>query len=160
MVVSAKDTQSAGVVCANPAQLIPYSHWATASVASLQTLHHREQLGRLGRFLARFHKTVRHARSVPGSVRASLDIFFVVLNPELDHWRSINGTFGVARLVSAHRRPMPVPAGVVEALPASVDEVRFDCGLKPGQTVRVVARPFAQFLACCSRLARRDARKF
>jgi transcription antitermination factor NusG len=85
---------------------------------------------------------------------------FVVLNPERDRWRSINGTFGVARLVSAHRRPMPVPTGVVEALLANVDEVRFDRGLKPGQTVRVVAGPFAQFLGVLQRLGEKDACKF
>jgi transcription antitermination factor NusG len=80
---------------------------------------------------------------------------FVVINPERDRWRSINGTFGVAGLVSAHQRPTPVPTGVVEAFLASVDELgllRFDDGLQPGQPVRVVAGPFAQVLGVLQRL--------
>ena len=128
-----------------------------------QTLCHREQLARfhLGAqgfrsFLPRFHKTVRHARSLREVIAPVFPGYiFVVLNPERDRWRSINGTFGVARLVSAHQRPIPVPTGVVEALLASVDElglVRFDRGLKPGQPVRVVAGPFAQFLGVLQRL--------
>jgi transcription antitermination factor NusG len=50
---------------------------------------------------------------------------------------------------------MPVPMGVVEALLASGDElglVRFDRGLKPGQPLRVVAGPFAQFLGVLQQL--------
>ena len=165
MVVSAKDTRSAGVGLAHAAQsgdslfsLRDGERWFVA-----QTLCHREQLARLHlgaqgfrSFLPRFHKTVRHARSLrevivpvfPGYI-------FVVLNPERDRWRSINGTFGVARLVSAHQRPVPVPTGVVEALLASVDElglVRFDGGLKPGQPVCVVAGPFARVLGVLERL--------
>ena len=80
---------------------------------------------------------------------------FVVLDPERDRWRSINGTFGVARLVSAHQRPTPVPTGVVEAMLANIDElglVRFDGDLKPGQLVHVVAGPFAQVLGVLQRL--------
>ena len=74
---------------------------------------------------------------------------FVALDPDRDRWRSINGTFSVARLVCAHGRPTPVPTGVVEALLATVDEtglVRFDGGLRPGQPVRVLTGPFAQIL--------------
>jgi transcription elongation factor/antiterminator RfaH len=165
MVVSAKDRQSAGFGLADAAQsgdsLFPLRHGERWFVA--QTLRHREQLARLHlgaqgfrSFLPRFHKTVRHARSLR-EVTAPVfpGYIFVVLNSERDRWRSINGTFGVARLVSAHQRPIPVPTGVVEALLASVDElglVRFDRGLKPGQTVRVVAGPFAQFLGVLQRL--------
>src|SRR5271163_3452008 len=143
MVVSAKDTQSTGVGLDNVAQsgdslfsLRNGERWFVA-----QTLSHREQLAHfhLGaqgfrRFLPRFHKTVRHARSLREVIAPVFPGYiFVVLHPERDRWRSINGTFGVARLVSAHQRPMPVPTGVVEALLASVDElglVRFDRGLK------------------------------
>src|ERR1019366_2571846 len=128
-----------------------------------QTLCHREDIASFHlaaqgfrRFLPRFHKTVRHARKLR-EVNAPLfpGYIFVVLNPERDRWRSINGTFGVARLVSAHQRPTPVPTGVVEALLASVDElglVRLDGGLQPGQMVRVVAGPFAQVLGVLERL--------
>ena len=165
MAVSAKDTQSAGVGLAQAVQsrdpLFPLRDGERWFVA--QTLCHREQLARLHlgaqgfrSFLPRFHKTVRHARSLREVIAPVFPGYiFVVLNPERDRWRSINGTFGIARLVSAHHRPMPVPTGVVEALLASVDElglVRFDGGLKPGQPVRVLAGPFAQGLGLLQRL--------
>jgi transcription elongation factor/antiterminator RfaH len=165
MVVSAKDAQSAGVGLAHAAQSgdssVPLSDGERWFVA--QTLRHREQLARLHlgaqgfrSFLPRFRKTVRHARSLRDVIVPVFPGYiFVVLNPERDRWRSINGTFGVARLVSAHQRPIPVPTGVVEALLANVDElglVRFDRSLKRGQPVRVVAGPFAQLLGVLQRL--------
>jgi len=128
-----------------------------------QTLSHREQLARfhLGAqgfrtFLPRFNKTVRHARRLREVIAPVFPGYiFVVLDPERDRWRSINGTFGVARLVSAHQRPVPVPVGVVEALLATVDElglVRFDRDLKPGQPVRVLTGPLSQHLGVLERL--------
>jgi len=128
-----------------------------------QTLCHRERLARLHldaqgfrSFLPRFHKTVRHARSLREVIAPVFPGYiFVVLNPERDRWRSINGTFGVARLISAHGRPTPAPTGVVEALLAGVDAmglVRFDAGLQLGQPVRVVAGPFAGVLGVLQRL--------
>jgi transcription antitermination factor NusG len=128
-----------------------------------QTLFHREQLARfhLGAqgfraFLPRFRKTVRHARRLQEAIAPLFaGYIFVLLDPERDRWRSINGTFGVARLVTAQERPVPVPTGVVETLLAAVDEfglVRFDRGLKPGQHVRVLAGPLAQHLGVLERL--------
>jgi transcription antitermination factor NusG len=163
MVVSAKD--SAGVGMAHVArsgdflfQLCDGERWFVAQTLSHRELSARFHLGTQGfrTFLPRFHKTVRHARSLREVIAPVFPGYiFVVLNPERDRWRSINGTFGVARLVSACQRPVPVPAGVVEALLSSVDEsglVRFDRGLKPGQSVRVVAGPFAQLLGVLERL--------
>jgi transcriptional antiterminator RfaH len=129
----------------------------------VQTLFHRERLARLHlgaqgfrSFQPRFRKTVRHARSLREVIAPVFPGYiFIVLNPERDRWRSINGTLGVARLVSAHHRPTPVPTGVVEAILASLDElglVRFDGGLKPGQPVRVVAGPFAEVMGVLQRL--------
>jgi len=47
----------------------------------------------------------------------------VVLDVTKDRWRSINGTLGVSRLVSAGDTPLPLPNGLVEAL-----ERRQRCG--------------------------------
>src|SRR5271163_3401837 len=105
MVVSARDTQSAGVGLADAVQsgdssfpLRDGERWFVA-----QTLRHREQLARLHlgaqgfrSFLPRFHKTVRHARSLREVIAPVFPGYvFVVLDLERDRWRSINGTFGV-----------------------------------------------------------------
>jgi transcriptional antiterminator RfaH len=133
MVISNKDTQSAGRGRPPAAQAEDCSfplregeRWLVA-----QTLRRREKLGRLHlgaqsfrNFFPRFHKTVRHARKLREVIAPVFPGYiFVVLDPERHRWRSINGTFGLARLISAHRRPTPVPTGVVEALLASVDEL-------------------------------------
>jgi transcription antitermination factor NusG len=165
MPVSGKNTQSEGVRsadrwqlgdCASPLQ--GSERWFVA-----QTLCHREKLAsiHLGAqgfrtFLPRFKKTVRHARSLREVIAPLFPGYiFVEIDPGRDRWRSINGTFGVMRLVSAHHCPIPVPAGVVENLLARVDELglmRFDRDLKPGQPVRVVAGPFTQLFGVLQRL--------
>jgi transcriptional antiterminator RfaH len=154
MVVSAENMQSAGGGLARGAQsgdsLFPLrddERWFI-----VQSLRHAQGVGSC---LCR-HETVRDARSLREVIAPVFPGYiFVVLNPERDRWRSINGTFGVARLVSADQRPLPVPMGVVEALLASVDELglmRFDSSLKPGQPMRLVAGPFAQVLGVLHRL--------
>ncbi|MBV8107203.1 MAG: KOW motif-containing protein [Hyphomicrobiales bacterium] len=128
-----------------------------------QTLHHREKLAALHlaaqgfrRFLPRFRKTVRHARQFREVVAPVFPGYiFFILDPERNRWRSINGTFGVTRLVSAHGRPVPVPSGTVEAMVAAIDQsglVRLSGELRPGQAVRVVAGPFAGGLGMLERL--------
>jgi transcriptional antiterminator RfaH len=80
---------------------------------------------------------------------------FVILNVQSDRWRSVNGTFGVARLITTLERPASVPEGVVEALQLSCDGaglVRFDDGLAAGQQVRVVSGPFAHAIGALERL--------
>jgi transcriptional antiterminator RfaH len=165
MVISARDTQSAGLVFARATQgadsRLPLREGERWFVA--QTLCHCEKMARLHlgaqgfrTFLPRFHKTVRHARQLREVIAPIFPGYiFVVLHTERDRWRSINGTFGVARLISAHQRPTPVPTGVVEALLGSLDQsglVRFDDGLQPGQAVRVIAGPFAGVLGVLQRL--------
>jgi transcription antitermination factor NusG len=128
-----------------------------------QTLHRRENLAILHLsaqnfriFLPRFHKTVRHARQLREIIAPVFPGYiFIGLDLERGRWRHINGTLGVARLLSADGRPIPVPAGIVEALISSLDEtglVRFDGGLRPGQRVGVVDGPFAQQMGVLERL--------
>src|SRR5271154_5448708 len=84
-----------------------------------QTLHHRENLANVHLvaqsfkvFLPRLRKTVRHSRKVRETISPVFPGYiFVALDVERDRWRSINGTFGVARLLSAEGRPIPVPGG-------------------------------------------------
>src|SRR3954468_22214710 len=68
-------------------------------------------------FLPEYVKTVRHARKLR-TVKAALfpRYLFVRLDPDRGRWRSVNGTPGVTRLITAYERPAPVPHGVVEML--------------------------------------------
>jgi transcription antitermination factor NusG len=128
-----------------------------------QTLHHREKLAQLHlnaqgfeSFLPQFHKTIRHARKLREVIAPVFPGYvFVVLNPERHRWRSINGTYGIARLVSALNRPTPVPTGIVEGFLSSLDAVglvRLDGGLEVGQRVRVTAGPFTEMFGVLDRL--------
>lgn len=106
-------------------------------------------------FLPKQMKTVRHARQL----RLTLSAFFpgylfVRLDLGRDRWRSVNGTYGVAHLVSHGERPAPVPRGVVEALIAAADERDVLAGppLQVGQRVRIAAGAFADQFAVIERL--------
>jgi transcription elongation factor/antiterminator RfaH len=107
-------------------------------------------------FMPRRHKTVRHARKLR-SVESPFfpRYLFVVLNLDRDRWRSVNGTFGVARLVMRGDSPEPVQRGVVEALLASTDcegILRLADRLRIGSPVRMLAGPFADHLATLEHL--------
>jgi transcriptional antiterminator RfaH len=68
-------------------------------------------------FLPRIVKHTRHARQTR-SVLAPLfpRYLFVRIDLEETRWRSINGTRGVVGLLTSGPQPLPVPAGIVEAL--------------------------------------------
>jgi transcriptional antiterminator RfaH len=116
-----------------------------------------EQLQRQGFevFLPRQMKTVRHARRIRVALAAYFPGYlFVRLDLARDRWRSVNGTLGVAHLVSRGEQPAAVPRGVVEALIEAADERGVLAGpqLKAGQTVRITAGAFADQLAVIERL--------
>jgi transcriptional antiterminator RfaH len=101
-------------------------------------------------FLPRFRKSRRHARKFE-IVSAPLfpGYLFVILDLARDHWRSVNGTYGVDRLLTQGGVPEPVPHGLVEQLLAAIDAegiVRFHPHLQHGQMVRVSAGPFANLV--------------
>jgi transcription elongation factor/antiterminator RfaH len=107
-------------------------------------------------FLPSFTKTIRHARKLR-TVRAPVfsGYLFVILDLGRDQWRSINGTFGVARIVTFEDRPSPVPPGLVEAMLDRTDaegETHLTGSLSPGQSVRILAGPFAQLVGTLDRL--------
>jgi transcription antitermination factor NusG len=80
---------------------------------------------------------------------------FVVLDINRCQWRSVNGTAGVASLIMQGEMPQPVPGGVVENLLRLTDQdgiVRFDCNLRQGQPVRVLAGPFSNAIGTLERL--------
>jgi transcription elongation factor/antiterminator RfaH len=107
-------------------------------------------------FLPLATKTVRHARKLR-TVKSPVfpGYMFVVFAIDRDQWRSVNGTRGVASLIMQGETPQPVPGGVVENLLRLTDEdgiVRFDCNLRQGQPVRVVAGPFTSAIGILERL--------
>src|SRR5262245_64991181 len=63
-------------------------------------------------FLPKRQKTVRHARKLTSVLAPFFPRYlFVALDLTRDQWRSVNGTFGVARLVMQGEQPAPVPRG-------------------------------------------------
>ena len=101
-------------------------------------------------FLPRFLKSRRHARRFE-TIRTPLfpGYLFVILDLTRDRWRSVNGTYGVDRLLTHAGAPEPVPRGLVEQLLAATDAegvVRLHSNLQNGQMVRISAGPFANFV--------------
>src|SRR5262249_23732251 len=93
----------------------------------------------------------RHARR-SSTVEATFfpRYLFVALDLTRDRWRSVNGTFGVSRLVMQGDQPHPVPRGVVEALISAADArgiLQRSAKLRIGGPVRLMAGPFAEHLA-------------
>jgi transcription elongation factor/antiterminator RfaH len=102
-------------------------------------------------FQPKRHKTVRHARRL-STVEAPFfpRYLFVALDLARHRWRSINGTFGVSRLVMWGDQPHPAPRGVVETLIAAADArgiLQLASKLQIGGPVRLMAGPFAERLA-------------
>jgi transcriptional antiterminator RfaH len=107
-------------------------------------------------FLPKRQKTIRHARKLSTVIAPFFPRYlFVVLDLSRDRWRSVNGTFGVSRLVMGGDLPCPAPPGIVETMLAAADadgllDLRPD--LKIGAPVRLAAGPFAEQLAVLERL--------
>jgi transcription elongation factor/antiterminator RfaH len=106
--------------------------------------------------LPQISKTVRHARQLR-TVRAPLfaRYLFIILDLGRDRWLSVRNTFGVSCLFTCDSRPVPVPAGVVEALIAHGGEANlalFDDGLRKGQQVRILSGPFVDFVGTLERI--------
>jgi transcription elongation factor/antiterminator RfaH len=107
-------------------------------------------------FQPKRYKTVRHARKT-STVEAPFfpRYLFIALDIARDRWHSVNGTFGVSRLVMRGDEPHPVPHGVVEGLIAAADDrgiLQLADKLKIGGPVRLMAGPFAEQLAILDHL--------
>jgi len=126
--------------------------WYVARTLPQRELRAAQQLANQGfrSFVPRYWKNRRHARKVETvSVPLFPRYIFTILDRRRDRWRSINGTFGVDRLITCGGEPQPVPHGIVESLIEATDaggNIQFDFDLKRGQSVRVTAGPFADFV--------------
>ena len=112
-------------------------------------------------FLPQRLKTVRHARRMTTQPAPIFPRYlFVRLSVERARWRSINGTRGVASLVSFGDVPTPVPESVVEELMGACDTrgvMQLACDLRPGQAVRLAAGPCAELVGTFKKLDGPDA---
>lgn len=133
-----------------------------------QTQTHAEERARLNlqrqgfrTYLPRYHRERRHARR-RDVVRAPLFPGYIFVQFDIDAapWRSINGTFGVARLICHGERPAAVPEGIVEELAARENHEgliplqprRF----KKGESLRIVSGALADCLGLFEAMADRD----
>lgn len=85
---------------------------------------------------------------------------FIRFVPEAGHWRRINSTRGLTRLVQTDpRRPTPLPDALIEGIRARCDEDGMlgpDRGLAPGDRIRVIAGPFADVVGRIERMSEDD----
>lgn len=95
-------------------------------------------------FLPLFAKTRRHARRVEKILSPLFPRYlFVHLDLDTDHWRSVNGTFGVNYLICDGDTPIPVRSEIVDGLRGQADPAgRVEPAalqiLNPGDRLRVV----------------------
>jgi len=111
-------------------------------------------------YCPRTRKVVRHARKVTQHVSSLFPGYlFVRLDLSCDHWRSVNGTRGVVKLVTFQDIPAAVPVGIVEALQSRTDldgAIMWSSCLKEGQQVEVADGPFAGLIGTLQDLSGAD----
>ena len=109
-------------------------------------------------YLPKYLKHRRHARRVERVRRPLFPRYlFVRFDPERAQWRSINGTFGVAYLVSHGDEPIPVPDKIVDAMQARHDDdglvvLYTPASFRLGQKLEIVDGPFAWHTGLFQRL--------
>jgi len=100
--------------------------------------------------------TRRHARRIDTVLRPFFPGYlFISLNIDVQRWRSVNGTVGVARLIAHGEVPTAIPTGIIEALLDScgVDgTVRWRPDLCLGDSVKVIEGPLTGFVGQVERL--------
>jgi transcriptional antiterminator RfaH len=141
-----------------PGPLSDRERWYAVHTLPFAEARAEGQLNRQGfrTFQPKRLKTVRHARRW-NTVEAPYfpRYLFIALDLGRHRWRSVNGTFGVSRLVMQADQPHPVPNGVVEALIASADQrgiLQLASKLRVGGAVRLMAGPFAEQLVILEEL--------
>ncbi len=81
---------------------------------------------------------------------------FVAFNASEGHWRTINSTNGISRLVSFGKEPAQVPLDIVNQLMLRCDasgKLLPPKLLMPGDQVRLISGPFADFLGTIDAMA-------
>jgi transcriptional antiterminator RfaH len=110
-------------------------------------------------YLPRYQRERRHARKVEMVFRPLFPRYlFVKLDLGRDRWRSIESTFGVARLITSGDAPAPLPEGFIEELRSRETGAGFIAlglapGLSEGSRVRLVDGIFADHVGVIERVA-------
>jgi len=112
-------------------------------------------------WLPRLRQTRRHARRIDNVLVPLFPSYlFVRMDLNQQPWRSINGTFGVRRLLCENERPAPVTQGFIEALQETMDNAGLVAvpkdTFKSGDNVRLIAGPFADMVGTLARLTDKD----
>lgn len=98
-------------------------------------------------FLPLRQKTIRHARQFRSVLRPLFPRYlFVRFDTARDPWTRIRSTPGVAQILMDGDMPRAVPGGVIERLLQLADQrgvVDFEKTIRPGESVRITAGPFA-----------------
>ncbi len=100
-------------------------------------------------YLPKYLRHRRHARRTEHVRRPLFPRYlFVRFDPERAQWRSINGTFGVAYLISHGDEPIAVPDKIVDAMQARHNDddlvvLHSPDSFQPGQKLEIVDGPFA-----------------
>lgn len=138
-------------------------HWYVVNTLPHQERRAIENLRRQGFevWLPEFRRRRRHARRVDNVLAPLFPAYlFVRLDVGTERWRSVNGTFGVVRLLCNGDEPQAVPAEFIDALVARCDDAGMVV-LPPrkfqlGETVRVAAGPFADLEGLFEEMSGRD----
>jgi transcriptional antiterminator RfaH len=113
-------------------------------------------------YLPRYLKRRRHARKVDFTAKPLFPRYmFVAIDMATQRWRSIQSTFGVARLVTHGDDPAPVAGDVLRLLKAREDSngfIQLDCRPQflQGDRVRVLSGPFSDNLGLFDGMGDRD----
>jgi transcriptional antiterminator RfaH len=133
-------------------------HWCVVHTQSREERRAEHNLRSQGYtlFAPFVRRKVRHARQLK-TVEAPLfpRYIFVRLDLDRDRWRNINATAGVCHLITIRDRPLPLPAGLVEALmaahaPGSLPDR--DGELHVNKTVQLRGGPFADLIGRIERV--------
>jgi transcriptional antiterminator RfaH len=133
-----------------------------------QTRVHAEERARVNlerqgfcTYLPCYRRERRHARRCD-TVKAPLfpGYIFVELDLERAPWRSINGTFGVTKVICHGERPVALPETVVEQIRARADDEGV-IDLQPhrfrrGDPLQIVSGALADCFGIFERMADRD----
>ncbi|MBN2751152.1 MAG: hypothetical protein JXQ84_00435 [Rhodospirillaceae bacterium] len=133
--------------------------WCVVSTLPNQESRAEKNLLRQGfrAWLPLLKRERRHARRID-VVEAPFfpGYLFVELDLDRDAWSSINGTYGVRRLLCQRETPACLPDGFIPALEQAIKQqsqpLPLDDGLLPGKKVRLVDGAFVDSVGTLLRL--------